>query len=184
MHQKYIETLHEILTEEGSAPTQNNCPPPLFLRSDSEFFDYRGLLTFILGILIGGIPAIFLLTRKDTPPPPASVNISDNVTEEMETMKHILSGLVATVKRLDAHSDEVRALSAPTRSPEVHQLRVSVERANLRSLPSRESQTLSVVAKDTFLLATKAEGGWFQVQAPSGAPAWISSEVVDIGAQG
>jgi len=59
-------------------------------------------------------------------------------------------------------------------------VRVTAERANLRSKPSTESEIVAKVAKGAILPVLGREGGWVHVAAPgSGATAYISARLCE-----
>ncbi len=59
-------------------------------------------------------------------------------------------------------------------------VRVTAERANLRSKPNTESEIVAKVSKGTVLSVLGHEGGWVRVAAPlSGAPAYISARLCE-----
>jgi hypothetical protein len=59
-------------------------------------------------------------------------------------------------------------------------VRVTAERANLRSKPSTESDVVAKVAKGTILPVLGREGSWVRVSAPgSGATAYISARLCE-----
>jgi hypothetical protein len=57
-------------------------------------------------------------------------------------------------------------------------LRVSVERLNLRSGPSREHPVVSVLDKETPVLPERGEGDWTLVRTPSGQVGWVHAPLL------
>lgn len=58
---------------------------------------------------------------------------------------------------------------------------VSADKVNLRTGPGLENSPLMTVAEGTRLAVETREGSWYRVIAPTGARAWVSSEVVTFG---
>lgn len=59
-------------------------------------------------------------------------------------------------------------------------LEVTVQKANLRLAPSKQSSAVMVVSRGTQLLTLSSRPGWFQVFAPTGESLWVSEEVVQL----
>ena len=58
---------------------------------------------------------------------------------------------------------------------------VTAEKAQLRTGPGMNNSPLMTVAQGTRLAVETKTGDWYRVIAPSGARAWVSSDVLDIG---
>lgn len=59
---------------------------------------------------------------------------------------------------------------------------VIVNKANLRAGPSLKDSPLLEVSKGTRLVVETRQGSWYRVMAPNGKRAWVSSDVVNFGA--
>jgi hypothetical protein len=58
---------------------------------------------------------------------------------------------------------------------------VVADKAQLRTGPGMNNSPLMTVAKGTRLAVETRSGSWYRVIAPSGARAWVSSDVIDFG---
>jgi len=70
-----------------------------------------------------------------------------------------------------------RVSSQAMSSPDVR--RVRVERANVRSGPSREYGVVGVLLRDTPVLQEQVKGEWVRVKTPSGGSAWIHARLLE-----
>ena len=58
---------------------------------------------------------------------------------------------------------------------------ITVDKANLRTGPGTDNSPLMTVAKGTRLAIETRQGDWYRVISPTGARAWVSSDVVSFG---
>jgi len=58
---------------------------------------------------------------------------------------------------------------------------VTVEKAHLRTGPSKDNSPLMTVLRGTRLAIETRKGSWYRVISPTGVRAWISSDVVSFG---
>lgn len=65
--------------------------------------------------------------------------------------------------------------------PDMQIATIIVNKANLRTGPGLNNSPLMTVSKGTRLAIETRRGDWYRVIAPSGARAWVSSEVVNFG---
>ncbi len=61
---------------------------------------------------------------------------------------------------------------------------VVVDKAQLRTGPGKDNSPLMAVSKGTRLVIETRQGDWYRVVAPSGARAWVSSDIVAFGTSG
>jgi len=59
---------------------------------------------------------------------------------------------------------------------------VAVDKANLRTGPGTDNSPLMTVARGTRLAIETRQGEWYRVISPTGARAWVSSDVISFGA--
>jgi len=59
---------------------------------------------------------------------------------------------------------------------------VTVDKANLRTGPGTDNSPLMTVARGTRLAVETRQGEWYRVISPTGARAWVSSDVISLGA--
>ena len=147
------------------------------------------LIGFAIGaLIIGGIFLFSLLQNRLKPEPipeiksaPVSIVPSvktDDATiaNEVDLIKKILSGLVKSVQVLS----EERARQEPQQKFP-YPVKVTSEKANLRSSPGLGGKSIGVVSKDTILLAINENKGWLEVSTPKGELAWISQDIIVAG---
>ena len=108
---------------------------------------------------------------------PAQNSTNQDVLNELNLVKRILTGLVPAVTELTTG----RRLEPQPASVTENQsgiVRIITEKANLRSAPTKDAAVILALAKGTELLASRKVGQWFGVSSPSGEEAWISESVV------
>lgn len=194
IHQTYRDILAEIHAE--SASKRNN---PDFLSNSKESIYFpqcsknnlsfaspiKFLFTGIaIGSLIVGSVCLFVLQKDSKPaieahPDAVSPLIETSLVADVNLMKKILSGLVQSVQTLSEKSSQQNPI-LPNDSGESfpYPVKIASEKANLRNSPNIKGKSVSILPKDTVLLATANEDGWLKVSTPKGEEAWISQDVV------
>ena len=81
----------------------------------------------------------------------------------------------------DARIAATTPLQAEKMTPDMTIATISVSKANLRTGPGKNNSPLMTVSKGTRLAVETRKGEWYRVIAPTGARAWVASEVVSFG---
>jgi len=95
---------------------------------------------------------------------------------ELDLIKHILSGVVESMKEL-SQQRSVEAASHPV-GTFPRPITVVVKKAIIRELPNVNSKKKALLKKGTGLLALDEKEDWLQVISPFGDDAWIRKDLV------
>lgn len=100
--------------------------------------------------------------------------------KERKTMQ-LLSAIVAQVKTQQSRIDLLEANhseNTPSNTEQTSITRSVLEKAYIRSGPSKSSAPLMAVSAGTRLVEIGSDGEWVNVYAPSGETGWISSALL------
>ncbi len=94
-------------------------------------------------------------------------------------------GAVAAVN-VNRHPPAQQRKQQPVAQPveEMPIATIIVDKAQLRTGPGKDNSPLMAVTKGTRLAIETRQGEWYRVLAPTGARAWVSSDVVAFGTDG
>lgn len=197
IHQTYRDLLQEVHTDNlrsfaGVPALRDPFGGALYLPASSQSSRSQSKIgSIFMGIVAGlGISALVFTTYSNrsaavTPILPPIVATKTPAPEtvlmqnEMDLMKKILVGLVASVQNLstvERHEEKEIVTDLDEVFP--YPVQVTSEKANLRVGPNRTEKSLGIVSKNTVLLATDGRDGWMKISTPKGEQAWISADVV------
>lgn len=194
IHQTYRDILAEVhaesaLKRNNSDFLSNSKESIYFPQSSTSNISFISQIKFLLtGIAIGSLIVSgvrLVVLQNDIKPTPQAISdvISHNTEASLVTdinlMKKILSGLVQSVQTLSDKSDQQDSIlpnSSEGNFP--YPVKIASEKANLRNSPNLKGKSVSILPKDTVLLATANEDGWLKVSTPKGEEAWISQDIV------
>ena len=98
------------------------------------------------------------------------------------TLKNVTGySVTPTRPAKDARVAAVSSFQAKKMTPDMSIATINVNKANLRTGPGKNNSPLMTVSKGTRLAVETRKGEWYRVIAPTGARAWVSSEVVHFG---
>lgn len=194
IHQTYRDILAEVHAESASKRNNadflsNSKESIYFPQSSKNHISFASQIKFLFtgiatGSLIVGSVCLVVLQNNSKPTPQATSDAIPHNTEaslvtDVNLMKKILSGLVQSVQTLSDKSDQQnRMLPNGSEGNFPYPVKIISEKANLRNSPNLNGKSISVLSKDTVLLATANEGGWLKVSTPKGEEAWINQDIV------
>jgi SH3-like domain-containing protein len=114
--------------------------------------------------------------RKEIPNRDDNAQVVESLKSEIEIMKRILSGLVASMETIARDKKEVIVSEQKAKFP--YPVQVTSDKAHLREGPHRGASSLTTVEKNTVLLVIAAQDEWLKVFTPKGEEAWISADIV------
>lgn len=194
IHQTYRDILAEVHAESASKRNNldflsNSKESIYFPQSSKNNISFVPQIKFLLiGIAIGSLivsGVCLIVLRNDSRPSTQATsdaishNTDASLVADINLMKKILSGLVQSVQTLSDQSDQQnRILPKDSEGTFPYPVKIASEKANLRNSPNLKGKSISILPKDTVLLATANEDGWLKVSTPKGEEAWISQDIV------
>lgn len=194
IHQTYRDILAEVhaesaLKRNNSDFLSNSKENIYFPQSSKNNISFASQIKFLFtGIAIGSLivsSVCLVVVQKDSKPAPQATsdvishNTETSLVTDVNLMKKILSGLVQSVQTLSEKSDQQnRILPNGSEGNFPYPVKIVSEKANLRNSPNLNGKSISILSKDTVLLATANERGWLKVSTPKGEEAWINQDIV------
>lgn len=117
---------------------------------------------------------------------PSTVSYKSTPPSKSSASKNSSSRSSYTAEQRDGYSRNqptaTRVVSIqPPAAPDMPVATVTADKANLRIGPSTNDAPLMSISKGARLVVEHREAGWYRVIAPTGARAWVSSDVVSFG---
>jgi len=136
--------------------------------SDNKFKDENTLLRKEIDTLKS---KIFLLENE-----------IESLNSTIEVRKHTaVNAIIGKDKKRASHNFNLNTASNfKTQKPEVKIATITVDKANLRSGPSKVHSPLMTISKGSRLVIETRIGDWYRVIAPNGSRAWANSSVISI----
>lgn len=176
-HPHWYELLEEFGAEKLRTSPSVTIQPPTIFHSNG-----RGAVVWIQGVIIGVLVGVLLgatLLKARVEGVLAAPTKTDEIANsDVESIKKVLSSLIGVVGEMQKRNIPVEEDGPSSNVSKKIPIRVVSPKANLRSQPNRNSTSLAVIPKDTALLANELKDGWYRIQTPLGAEAWIAHDTV------